>query len=147
MAPHVIHWCTHGQGRWRGHHWQWPRPRLYQSQHLHPCSGCLRCSDGCRRRCRKRSSEDVCDAAHSQGRHSYMVLSNPNTPCHPLSVGIALELMVVAGLQTSCITNAKQRFSTFLVGFYAYAYATSLWSFELRFVVTARGPPPPVLSK
>ena len=38
-----------------------PRPRLLtthqsQSQPMYPCSGCLRCSDGCRRRCRKRSS-------------------------------------------------------------------------------------------
>jgi len=34
-----------------------PRPRLYQFQHSHPSSGCLRCSDGYRRRCCRRQWE------------------------------------------------------------------------------------------
>ena len=56
----------HGQGSWRGHPWQWPRPRFHQSQHFHPCSGCLRCYDRCRRRCRRRPSEH--DAGFHQAR-------------------------------------------------------------------------------
>ena len=61
------------------------------------------------------SSDDVCDAPHSQGSHGYMVLSNPNTTHTPLSVGIALELMVVAGLQMGCITFTKRRFSSICI--------------------------------
>ena len=56
MPPQVLHCWSHGQGRWRGHHWQWPRPTLHQYQHLHPCSGCPRCSDAMTPTCRRRPS-------------------------------------------------------------------------------------------
>ena len=48
-----------------GHHWQWTRPMLYQYQHLNPCLGCLRCSDGCRR---------------SVGAANMVVAAQPNGP-------------------------------------------------------------------
>ena len=96
MPPHVLHCWSHGQGRWRGHHWQWPRPRLHQSQHLHPCSGCLRCSDGCRRRCRRRSSALATDFHHLITGHNYALLSNPGTHHNPLSAGIAWERVFMA---------------------------------------------------
>ena len=56
MPPHVLHCWSYGQGRWRGHHWQWPRARLHQYQHLHPCSGCPRCSGAMTPTCRRRPS-------------------------------------------------------------------------------------------
>ena len=56
MPPHVLHCWSYGQGRWRGHHWQWPRARLHQYQHLNPCSGCPRCSDAMTPTCRRRPS-------------------------------------------------------------------------------------------
>ena len=61
MPPHVLHCWSYGQGRWRGHHWQWPRARLHQYQHLNPCSGCLRCSDAMTPTCRRRPSELAVD--------------------------------------------------------------------------------------
>ena len=69
MPPHVLHCWSYGQGRWRGHHWQWPRARLHQYQHLNPCSGCLRCSDAMAPTSRRRPSElavDVVWAHHER---------------------------------------------------------------------------------
>ena len=63
MPPHVLHCWSYGQGRWRGHHWQWPRARLHQSQHLHPCSGCPRCSDAMTPTCRRRPSALAVDTS------------------------------------------------------------------------------------
>ena len=81
MPPHVLHCWSYGQGRWRGHHWQWPRARLHQYQHLHPCSGCPRCSDAMTPTCRRRPSalaknvavyphKSVFHAVFCGGRHS-----------------------------------------------------------------------------
>ena len=71
-SPCEPHCWSYGQGRWRGHHWQWPRARLHQYQHLNPCSGCLRCSDECRRRCRRRSAERVFSASRYSPRLSHI---------------------------------------------------------------------------
>ena len=125
MAPHVLHWCTHGQGRWRGHHWQWSRPRLDQYQPMYPCSGCLQCSDGCRRRCRRRSSEHAVDVRHLRTGHGSMIQLNSNTQHHPLSVAIELEHAPVAHSQMVDAFCKNERFSTFSVGFYSRLRATS----------------------
>ena len=42
MAPYVLHCWSHGQERWRGHHWQWLRPRLHQSQPSWPLAPACR---------------------------------------------------------------------------------------------------------
>ena len=42
---YTLHWCLHGQERWREDLWPWLRTHIHQYQHFYPCSGRLRCSD------------------------------------------------------------------------------------------------------
>ena len=85
---------------------------LHQSQPIYPCSGCLRCSDGCRRRCRGRSSEHAIDVRHLRTGHNYALLSNPGTHHNALSAGIAWERVVMARSYMPDVNRSKWHFST-----------------------------------
>ena len=92
---------------------------------MYPCLGCLRCSDGCRRRCRRRSSEHAVDVRHLRTGHGSMIQLNSNTQHHPLSVAIELEHAPVARSHMVDAFCKNERFSTLSVGFDRNASATS----------------------
>ena len=88
---------------------------LHQSQPIYPCSGCLRCSDGCRRRCRGRSSEHAIDVRHLRTGHNYVLLNNPGTHHNPMSAGIAWERVVMACSLMPDVDRSKWHFSTIII--------------------------------
>ena len=99
MPPQVLHCWSYGQGRWRGHHWQWPRPRLDQYQHLNPCSGCPRCSDAMTPTCRRRPSALAVDVRYSTVGQSCMLQVERRTQHNPLSASFNREHASIARSQ------------------------------------------------
>ena len=107
---------------------------------MYPCSGCLQCSDGCRRRCRRRSSEHAVDVRHLRTGHGSMIQLNSNTQHHPLSVAIELEHAPVARSHMVVAFCENERFSTLSVGFDRNASATSLKCKAVRTTSCPRQP-------
>ena len=130
MAPHVLHWCTHGQGRWRGHHWQWSRPRLDQYQPMYPCSGCLRGSDGCRRRCRKRPSDTDERPCHSPTVERYACKLHGGTQWDPLSAAVKFANTTLSGWRMAGAFARNGRFSTISHAYVRTTRATRRASYE-----------------
>ena len=117
---------------------------LHQSQPISPCSGCLRCSDGCRRRCRGRSSEHAIDVWHLRTGHNYALLSNPGTHHNPLSAGIAWErpcAVVMARSHMPDVDLSKwHHFSTIYNAYVRMTRATRLLQYSCRYRTEYRLP-------
>ena len=118
MPPHVLHCWSYGQGRWRGHHWQWPRARLHQYQHLNPCSGCPRCSDAMTPTCRRRPSalaKNGSPALHKQSPRGFLRRAHSAQPTecarrkkpHGDRLWRAGEPFFASALSDSTICNSK----------------------------------------
>ena len=94
---------------------------------MYPCSGCLRGSDGCRRRCRKRPSDTDERPCHSPTVERYACKHHGRTHHNPLSAAVKFANTTLSGWRMAGAFARNGRFSTICHAYVHMTRATRLY--------------------